>query len=91
MEIRPLHQSQAPQPYYVNQAEAFWRRVSCPVLYVEGEQSTLTLPSPDVAERLALLRASRVTIDGAAHHPQLERPQELAKTILSFLKKNRIR
>ena len=41
----PLHQTQSPQPYYVAQARAFWRRVACPVLYVEGRETPLRLSS----------------------------------------------
>ena len=80
----PLHQTRSPQPMYVAQARAFWQRVSCPVLYVEGSDSWLRLTASDVAERLALLHAKRVTISGAAHHPHLEQPEELARVLLEF-------
>src|SRR6185295_2351622 len=39
----PLHQTSVPQPFYIAQARAFWRRISCPVLYVEGGESYLRL------------------------------------------------
>ena len=84
----PLHQTRSPQPYYLAQGQAFWRRIVCPVLYVEGTASFITLPSPDVAERLAVLGANRATIEGAGHHPHLERPEELSLAILKFLKAN---
>jgi pimeloyl-ACP methyl ester carboxylesterase len=84
----PLHQTISPQPYYVMQAQAFWRRVSCPVLYIDGAASVLTLPVSDVAERLALLRAERATIEGAGHHPHLEEPDALAEVVIDFLKAN---
>ena len=81
----PLHQTKSPQPHYVAQAQAFWHRIACPVLYIEGAVSFVRLPSPDVAERLAVLGASRATIEGAGHHPHLERPEELSQAILKFL------
>lgn len=84
----PLHQTTAPQPYYVAQAQAFWRRVSCPVLYVDGRESPLHLPSAELAEHLALLRAQRATIEGAAHHPHLEQPEKLTTAILRFVEAN---
>jgi pimeloyl-ACP methyl ester carboxylesterase len=81
----PLHQTQAPLPTSVAQARAFWRRVSCPVLYVEGADSYLRLPPADVDERLAALRARRVTLAGSGHHPHLEQPEALAQALVGFL------
>jgi pimeloyl-ACP methyl ester carboxylesterase len=86
----PMHQTHSPQPYYVDQAEAFWRLVSCPVLYVDGQSSTLGLPPADVAERLAILGATRASIDGAGHHPHLERPAQLAEVLIDFLTAHRV-
>jgi pimeloyl-ACP methyl ester carboxylesterase len=83
----PLHQTTSPQPYYVAQARAFWRRIACPVLYVEGGQSRLRLAPADATERLAALRAERVTIEGAGHHPHLERAEPTAAAILAFLRR----
>jgi pimeloyl-ACP methyl ester carboxylesterase len=80
----PLHQTRSPQPYYAAQARAFWQRITCPVLYVEGDASQLRLP--DLDERLALLRATRTVIPGSAHHPHLEQPHVLAKVLVEFLK-----
>ena len=64
----PLHQTQSPQPYYVAQARAFWRCVACPVLYVDGRETPLRLPAADLAERLRILHARRVSLAGAGHH-----------------------
>jgi pimeloyl-ACP methyl ester carboxylesterase len=82
----PLHQTRSPQPYYVVQARAFWRRVTCPVLYVDGGNSTLALPATELEERLRILRARRVTIDGAGHHPHLEQPERFADVLVQFLR-----
>jgi pimeloyl-ACP methyl ester carboxylesterase len=81
----PLHQTSTPQPYYVAQARAFWRRITCPVLYVEGGESMLRLDPADTAERLDLLRARRVTIAGSGHHPHLECPDAFARVVTDFL------
>jgi pimeloyl-ACP methyl ester carboxylesterase len=81
----PLHQTSAPQPYYIAQARAFWRRITCPVLYIEGADSELRLDPGDVTERLAVMRARRVAIEGSGHHPHLERPDVLAEVLLRFL------
>jgi len=79
------HQTRSPQPAYVAQARAFWRRVSCPVLYVDGADSDLRLPVADLEDRLATLRAERASIAAAGHHPHLEHPQETARVIGDFL------
>lgn len=81
----PLHQTRAPQPFYVEQARAFWRRITCPVLYVEGEESLFRLPEDELADRLGALRARRVAIRGSAHHPHLEQPERLAALLVEFL------
>ncbi len=81
----PLHQTRSPQPYYASQARAFWHRVSCPALYIDGAESEMRLPAADLAERLAALRARHVTLAGVGHHPHLERPDELVKVLLEFL------
>jgi len=81
----PLHQTRAPVPLPVMRARAFWRRVACPVLYVEGANSHLRLPPVDVDERIAALRAERVCIAGAGHHPHLERPDQCAQILIDFL------
>ena len=83
----PLHQTRGPQPTYVVQAREFWKRVSCPVLYIEGAESVLRLPPADVDERLAALRARRLTIPGSGHHPHLEQPDALVRAVIDFLGK----
>lgn len=79
----PLHQTRAPLPTPLSYARAFWKRVSCPVLYVEGADSPLRFS--DVEERLTALRAERISIAGAGHHPHLEQPEELARVLGRFL------
>jgi len=81
----PLHQTRSPQPYYVAQARAFWARVRCPVLYVDGDRSFITAAPLEIDARAAALRAERRTIAGAGHHPHLERPAETARILREFL------
>ena len=82
----PLHQTRSPQPFYERQAHAFWERVRCPVLYVEGEESPLRLPDSELGARLAALHATRATIAGSGHHPHLEQPEALARVLIEFLR-----
>jgi pimeloyl-ACP methyl ester carboxylesterase len=81
----PLHQTGTPQPFYEEQARTFWQRVTCPVLYVEGTESFFRMPPDETQSRLEALRARRVVIPGAAHHPHLEKPEETAAALLAFL------
>jgi pimeloyl-ACP methyl ester carboxylesterase len=81
----PLHQTRAPQPTSVARAREFWKRVLCPVLYVDGAESGLRLPPADIDERLAALRARHVTISESGHHPHLEQPEALVGVLLDFL------
>ncbi|MFN8546073.1 MAG: alpha/beta hydrolase [Candidatus Binatia bacterium] len=81
----PLHQTTSPQPYYRAQAQAFWRRIACPVLYVDGGQSPIRHDEAEVATRLADLRAQRITLAGSNHHPHLEEPEVLARVLVAFL------
>jgi pimeloyl-ACP methyl ester carboxylesterase len=81
----PLHQTRAPQPYYVAQARAFWNRIRCPVLYVEGTESPYRLDPADLADRLTALRARRIAMEGVGHHPHLEQPDRFASLVTTFL------
>ncbi|HVM97161.1 MAG TPA: alpha/beta hydrolase [Candidatus Acidoferrales bacterium] len=81
----PLHQTRAPLPTPVAYARAFWARVACPALYIDGSESFLRLPKADLEERLAALRAERVTLADTAHHPHIEQPEVLAERLREFL------
>ncbi|MFM7735846.1 MAG: alpha/beta hydrolase, partial [Alphaproteobacteria bacterium] len=83
--FEPLHQTRSPQPYYVAQARSFWRRVACPVLYVEGTRSYISAAPIEVDARVREIGAERATIEGAGHHPQLERAEETGEVIAGFL------
>ena len=81
----PLHQTTSPVPFSRARAASFWRRVTAPVLYLEGGESPLRLDPADRDERLAILRARRRTIAGSGHHPHLQQPETFAEVVLEFL------
>jgi pimeloyl-ACP methyl ester carboxylesterase len=81
----PLHRTQSPQPYYTAQAAHFWRRVTCPVLYVEGADSNLRLDEEELTRRLTALRAQRVVLPSCAHHPHVEQPDLFVGAVVEFL------
>ncbi len=81
----PLHLTRGPYPFRLDAAEAFWRRIACPTLVVEGSESPFRhLAGLD--ERVACLRdARRVVIDGAGHMMQRHKPAELAARLVDHL------
>jgi pimeloyl-ACP methyl ester carboxylesterase len=86
----PLHRTRAPQPFYLDQASAFWRRVRCPVLFISGSESEFR--RFDVSDRLACFSdARRAEIAGAGHMVHHDRPESLAKTVLAFLQDGELR
>lgn len=82
----PLHKSRTPQPFYVDQARAFWRRITAPVLVVIGKASWVLDVVPDWRERMSAIADARVVeIEDAGHMIHHERPDELAAAIEEFL------
>jgi pimeloyl-ACP methyl ester carboxylesterase len=84
----PLHQTRTPQPYYFAQSRAFYRRIACPVLYIEGTRSYISAAPVEIDRRVAAIGAERVTIDGAGHHVHLEQPATVAKCLTDFLSRS---
>jgi pimeloyl-ACP methyl ester carboxylesterase len=82
----PLHRTMGPYPFRVDVAEAFWARVTAPVLYLDGDRSLLRLPEPEVARRLAVFAdARRVTIAGAGHALMRHQPAAVLAALADFL------
>ncbi|MEB2313544.1 MAG: alpha/beta hydrolase [Sorangiineae bacterium] len=81
----PLHLTRGPYPFRLDVAERFWRRVSCPVLLVEGSESPFRALA-GLDERAACFSSvERVTLEGASHMVQRHRPAELASELARFL------
>lgn len=80
----PLHQTTSPHPYTLKQAQAFWRRIACPVLMINASDSHMGLnysqPIYDVFRR-----KTRETIRDSGHMVHREKPDELAGIVRSFL------
>ena len=82
----PLHRTMGPYPFRVDVAAGFWARIPGPVLYLDGDRSTLRLPDAEVDRRLALFRdARRATIAGAGHALMRHQPAAVAAALLDFL------
>ncbi|MEZ4227114.1 MAG: alpha/beta hydrolase [Polyangiaceae bacterium] len=83
----PLHLTRGPYPFRAEVAEAFWRQVQCPVMYVEGEQSSYRALGSEIDRRLACFgRVERHTLPNAGHMLQRHRPELLAELLDRFLR-----
>ena len=84
----PLHRTRSPQPFYLEQARAFWRRVTAPALLVRGALSPMTWdPSED---RENIPRGRVATIPHAGHMVHHDQPGPLSEAVLTFLKQHGI-
>jgi len=82
----PLHATLGPTPFRVDYAAEFWTRITCPVLWVEGEQSVFRYGAEEAERRLRLLPgAERATLPAAGHMMQRHQPDALAELLVAFL------
>lgn len=87
----PHHKLAAPYPYRLEEAKACWRRVTAPVLWVEGGDSAamkmyLGLGEDDYQARLACFaNIRRVNVEDAGHNLHHDQPEALARLIEEFL------
>jgi pimeloyl-ACP methyl ester carboxylesterase len=80
----PLHRTRSPQPFYLAQAEAFWRRITCPTLFITGAESEYHFFN-DTERRKCFADGRGVDIEGAGHMIHHDRPDRLAEEVLTFL------
>ncbi len=82
----PLHVTHGPYPFSRERALSFFSAVTCPVLLVDGAETTFALPAEDTAIRqAAFAKRALHTLPGAAHMMQRHQPLALAKLLTSFL------
>ncbi len=82
-----VHLTRGPYPFRVDVAESFWRRVSCPVLFVDGARSSYRALGPEIDRRLACFKnVERVTLPRAGHMLQRHEPERLAAVLDKFLR-----
>ena len=81
----PLHRTVAPQPFYTAQALEFFRRIQCPVLIVDGQESRQTKRTDKQQRYDAIAHVRSVTIAGAGHMVHQDNPEQLAENVASFL------
>jgi pimeloyl-ACP methyl ester carboxylesterase len=82
----PLHATMGPYPYRVDVAMEFWRRVSCPVLLIDADQSSFRHAAEEMERRAsAFAQRDHRTIVGAGHMMQRHQPKALADMLTEFL------
>lgn len=85
----PKHKRVNPVLYQREQAEACWRAIEAPLLFVIGEQSELAKRMSDELNEARLRELFRhgafASIEGAGHMLHHERPEPLAALIEEFL------
>lgn len=89
----PKHKRVNPVLYSREQAEACWRAIEAPVLFVLGDQSDLVKRMGEELEENKLRALYRTgtfaTINDAGHMMHHERPEEVAAVIEEFLEAQR--
>lgn len=81
----PLHRTTAPQPFYTAQALEFLRRIRCPVLLIDGEESRQTRRTDKQERYDAITNHQRITISGAGHMVHQDNPEQLADVVGDFI------
>ena len=81
----PLHRTTAPQPFYADQTIEFLRRIECPVLTVEGNESHQTKRTDKQQRFEAIADHRHVVIENAGHMVHQDNPEALALAVSEFL------
>jgi pimeloyl-ACP methyl ester carboxylesterase len=82
----PLHLTTGPYGFTFEAAARFWRRVTCPVLLIEGADSDFRLSPEETARRHGcFVNARHEIIPGAAHMMHRDKPVDVADALLRFL------
>jgi len=81
----PLHLTLGPYPFQLELAQQFWREIRCPVLLVDGSESSFRRRADEQRRReTAIADRRNVTITGAAHMMQRHQPAALAEQLIEF-------
>jgi pimeloyl-ACP methyl ester carboxylesterase len=82
----PLHRTLGPYAFRIDVAMQYWRRITCPVLIVDGADSRMSLPVDERARRRAHFANHRhVVVEGAGHMIPRHQPARVAELILQLV------
>ena len=84
----PLHLTVGPYPFRLDMAASFWGAIACPVLFVEGDQSTFRHRAEETQRRRAMFGGTvqDACIEGAGHMMQRHQPQAIADLLDRFIR-----
>ena len=81
----PLHLTTGPYPFRRSVAESFWKRISCPVLLVEGADSPYRALEETELRSQYLRHARKSLLSDAGHMLQRHQPEALARLLIQHL------
>jgi pimeloyl-ACP methyl ester carboxylesterase len=82
----PLHMTGGPHAFRLDVAEKYWRRVTCPVVIIDGADSQFRLPDAERARRRALFANHRhAVVANAGHAIPRHQPARVAELILELI------
>jgi pimeloyl-ACP methyl ester carboxylesterase len=82
----PLHNTLGPYAFRLEVAIAYWKRITCPVLIIDGAESRLTVPADERARRRAHFANHRhVVVEGAGHMIPRHQPARIAELLLGLV------
>jgi len=88
----PAHKRVNPMLYRVDEVLATWRRITAPLLWVDGDQTDISLwwghryPRQDFDQRLAVVQqVERHTLSPCGHMLHHDQPEALAALLKAFL------
>jgi len=81
----PLHRTFGPNAFRLDVAIRYWRRITCPVVMVDGADSKINLPAEELAQRRAYFaHHHHVVVDDAGHAIPRHQPARVAELILEL-------
>jgi len=82
----PLHRTRGPHAFSLQVAEQFWKKITCPVLLVDADNTEMALSTDDMARRRACIpHAHTSLLKNAGHMMQRHQPKLLADDLVQFL------
>jgi pimeloyl-ACP methyl ester carboxylesterase len=82
----PLHNTLGPYAFRLEVATAYWKRITCSVLIVDGAESRLNLPADERVRRRAHFANHRhLVVEGAGHMIPRHQPARVAELILGLV------
>ncbi|MDA3919131.1 MAG: alpha/beta hydrolase [Salinisphaera sp.] len=88
MRVDPWHRISFPYGFRADEAMSIWRRVSAPVLCIDGGASRAAWFTPESQmhqRRACFMQLRRVVVPGSGHMLHLQTPQDVADHIVGFI------